>query len=235
MTDARAKTMTEAEWFGSTDPWSMLQFLRGRSSDRKLRLFAVACCRRIWHFFADEVCKQTVEVGERFADGLASRNDRKAARAVAQAYAYAEVSAGREQHRDWASAALATVETPARSAALSAFLSAARTPANSCERDPLLFQEKRNLEQVEQCRLLRDVFNPFRPVSLDPVWLAWNDGTVPKMAQAIYHERAFDRLPILADALEDAGCDNADVLAHCRGEGEHVRGCWVVDLLLGRA
>jgi hypothetical protein len=58
-----------------------------------------------------------------------------------------------------------------------------------------------------------------------PSWLSWNDGTVVKMAQAIYDDRAFDRLPILADALEDAGCSDADILAHCRSEGPHVRGC----------
>src|SRR5262249_52141263 len=57
---------------------------------------------------------------------------------------------------------------------------------------------------------------PFRPVTVSPGWLAWNDGTVPRIAQAIYEERAFDRLPVLADALEEAGCDNADILAHCR-------------------
>jgi hypothetical protein len=65
--------------------------------------------------------------------------------------------------------------------------------------------------------------------------LTWNDGTVIKIAQAIYNERAFERLPILADALEDAGCDNADILRHCREPGEHMRGCWVVDLLLGKS
>ena len=64
--------------------------------------------------------------------------------------------------------------------------------------------------------------------------MTWNDGTLSKLAQGIYEGRAFDRLPILADALEDAGCDNADILAHCRNGGEHVRGCWVVDLLLGK-
>jgi hypothetical protein len=71
-------------------------------------------------------------------------------------------------------------------------------------------------------------------VRAEPSWLAWNDGTVPRIAQDIYDEWAFDRLPILADALEDAGCDNADILAHCRQAGEHVRGCWVVDLLLDK-
>jgi hypothetical protein len=75
--------------------------------------------------------------------------------------------------------------------------------------------------------------NPFRPAALDPAWLAWNDGSVRKMAEAIYEEGRFGDLPILADAPEDAGCADADVLAHCRAPGEHVRGCWVVDLLAG--
>ena len=67
--------------------------------------------------------------------------------------------------------------------------------------------------------------------TLDPAWLT---PTVQSIAAAIYQDRAFDRLPILADALEEAGCTNADVLLHCRQPGEHVRGCWVVDLLLGK-
>jgi hypothetical protein len=70
---------------------------------------------------------------------------------------------------------------------------------------------------------------------VETIWLAWNDGIVPKLAQAIYDDRVFDRLPILADALEEAGCTNADILNHCRQPGEHVRGCWVVDLLLGKS
>ncbi|MBL8793270.1 MAG: hypothetical protein JNM56_05145 [Planctomycetia bacterium] len=79
---------------------------------------------------------------------------------------------------------------------------------------------------------LRDVFgNPFQPMTVDP---AWRTSTVSSLAQAIYHERAFDRLPILGDALEDTGCDNADILNHCRQPGDHVRGCWCVDLLLGK-
>lgn len=78
------------------------------------------------------------------------------------------------------------------------------------------------------------VGNPFRPVTINPAWLAWNDGTVVKIAQTIYDERAFDRLPILADALEDAGCTDLSILRHCRNEGPHVRGCHVLDLLLGK-
>jgi hypothetical protein len=84
--------------------------------------------------------------------------------------------------------------------------------------------------------LLRDtVGNPFRPVVLSPAVLAWNAGTVYHIAQAIYEERAFDHLPILADDLEEAGCTNPDVLNHCRQPGLHIRGCWVVDLVLGKA
>jgi hypothetical protein len=83
--------------------------------------------------------------------------------------------------------------------------------------------------------ILQDILgNPFRPVTTKPAWLIWNDGTVVKIAQAIYDERAFNRMPILADALEDAGCDNDDIITHCRIEGPHVKGCWVVDLLLGK-
>ncbi len=81
--------------------------------------------------------------------------------------------------------------------------------------------------------MLRDIFgNPFRPVALDPAWLT---ADVLALARGIYDERAFERMPILADALQDAGCDNSDVLNHCRGAAQvHVRGCWVVDLLLGK-
>jgi hypothetical protein len=84
--------------------------------------------------------------------------------------------------------------------------------------------------------ILRCIFgNPFRPAPpVDPAWPAWNGGSVRKLAEGIYEERAFDRLPVLADALEDAGCSDPSLLGHLRGPGPHVRGCWVVDLLLGK-
>jgi hypothetical protein len=82
------------------------------------------------------------------------------------------------------------------------------------------------------CGLLRCIFaNPFRPVALDPTWLS---STVKALAQSIYTDRNFEVMPILADALEEAGCSSEDILSHCRGPGEHVRGCWAVDLLLGK-
>jgi hypothetical protein len=91
---------------------------------------------------------------------------------------------------------------------------------------------KAHADAITQCGFLRDIFgNPFRPVNADPMWLT---ATVVGLARTIYAGRAFDRLPILADALKEAGCDNTDVLNHCRQPGEHVRGCWAVDLILGK-
>ncbi|HWG47752.1 MAG TPA: hypothetical protein VN688_33625 [Gemmataceae bacterium] len=89
-------------------------------------------------------------------------------------------------------------------------------------------------ERARQRSGLADIFgNPFRPARIDHRFLGWNDGTIPKLAQVIYEGRAFDHLPILADALEEAGCSDLDILGHLRGPGPHVRGCWVVDLCLG--
>jgi len=107
--------------------------------------------------------------------------------------------------------------------------------AARCEAYPVVAPGLADAER-NQSFLLRDIFgNPFRPLSpVSSVWPTWNDGAVRKMAQVIYDDRAFDRLPLMADALEDAGCTDAAILAHCRGGGEHVRGCWVVDLLLGK-
>jgi hypothetical protein len=84
--------------------------------------------------------------------------------------------------------------------------------------------------------LMRDLFgNPFRPVKVERAWLKWNGGAIEAIAQSIYQERAFDRLPVLADALEDAGCHDESILSHLRGPAPHAQGCWVVDGILGRA
>jgi hypothetical protein len=88
------------------------------------------------------------------------------------------------------------------------------------------------VEPPAQAELLRDLFNPFRRVTLSPSWLSWGDGTIPKLCGRIYHEWEFTALPVLADALEEAGCTDTTVLSHCRGERAHARGCWVLDLVL---
>jgi hypothetical protein len=87
-------------------------------------------------------------------------------------------------------------------------------------------------EAAHHVHLLHDIFyNPFHPITLA---IDWRFSSVQQLARVIYEDRAFDRLPILADALEEAGCTNPDILDHCRGPGPHVRGCWVVDLILGK-
>jgi hypothetical protein len=104
-----------------------------------------------------------------------------------------------------------------------------QNPSGTYDRDPRM----QAAERSAQCDILRDIFgNPFRPVAFDP---AWRTSTVVALAQQMYDSRDFGLMPILGDALEDAGCDSADILDHCRGDGPHVRGCWVVDLVLGKS
>ena len=99
-----------------------------------------------------------------------------------------------------------------------------------CHYDP----SEEKLRQTTQVHLIRCLFgNPSRQDQVEAEWLRWNDGAVVKLAQSIYDQRAFEDLPILADALEEAGCDNPAFLDHCRGEGPHALGCWVLDLILG--
>jgi hypothetical protein len=223
--------MTEAEWLSCDDPEKMLEFVqeKGLLSERKARLFAVSCCRRIWHLLTDERSRKVVEVAENYADGLASVeelcnaiDDADIAWDAAERLgplAHTAAEAAMTVGKDWSSVAPQM-----------AVWIITRDNAQVTWR-PARYAE----ERVVQCRLLRDIFgNPFRPVSLNPSWLAWNDDTVRRIAQAIYDDRAFDRMPILADALEDAGCMDQTILNHCRQSGEHVRGCWVVDLLLGK-
>ncbi|VTR91215.1 Uncharacterized protein OS=Singulisphaera acidiphila (strain ATCC BAA-1392 / DSM 18658 / VKM B-2454 / MOB10) GN=Sinac_1679 PE=4 SV=1 [Gemmata massiliana] len=225
--------MNKRQWFASTDPQPMLHFIRGRASDRKLRLFAVACCRHFWPAFAaDDSARRTVELAERFADGGATVKEYRIARALA------EVPWGPESdHRLCRTRELAkaTVKANASGAALDAgrdamsFASAAISmQATSFARN----ETARRTEAARQITSLRCIFgNPFRPFTIDPSWLTTD---VLTLAHSSYADRAFDRLPILADALQDAGCDNESALKHLRSEGEHARGCWVLDLVLGK-
>jgi hypothetical protein len=240
--------MTEEEWLHATDPQPMLAFLKGKASDRKLRLFAVACCRSVWNLLAEE-SRHAALVAERVADGLANADKLTAARhhatrpardALAQRIRRFPGAAGK--------AAAALVGSDAYDRVHAAYGEHGRKDAPQhtarelglsaqAVQDPRdAYLEAEAHAVAAQTALIRDVLgNPFRPVTLDPAWLSWNDGTIPKLAQAIYEERAFDRLPILADALEEVGCTDQDMLAHCRSGGEHVRGCWVIDALLGKS
>jgi hypothetical protein len=214
--------MTEVEWLAGADWEAMMgylegKYLQGEGSDRKLRLFACACSRRLWHLLGDERSRRAVEVAERFADGLASPVDLTDARYGAE-----------DALRDAAGAAY--------QAAAAAYHTTGDYLPGVAEEAGFDVTETGLLPPEVVCEMLRDLFgNPFRPAKAERGWLSGHDGVVPKVAQAIYDERRFCDLPVLADTLEETGCDNPDVLGHCRGTGEHYRGCWVVDLLLGRS
>jgi hypothetical protein len=222
----------------------MFQFIRHRANKRKLRLFACACCRRIWELLLDERSRKAVEVSERYADDAAS----KAELSAAQARAAEGVRKSYEQHRSnqwpdcvrsgkrWeaAKAAKAVARATDKASIVAEEMGLAAGYALNAEAIGNT-QHVIDLFRSAQAHFLRDIFgNPFLPVTINPAWLARNHGTVSKIAQAIYDERAFDRMPILADALEEAGCTSQDILNHCRQQGEHVRGCWVVDAILGK-
>jgi hypothetical protein len=232
--------VTEAAWLACTDPTPMLEFLRSKAGDRKLRLFAVACCRRFLPLIRDPRVGEALEVAERFADGLVGDEERSDARKAAQQAAQVRGVTARPDAPKWE-----------RRAASLAYYAAARRAMEAAWNVPLLAVEVRGWraggsnacnwqaikadEGVIHTDLLRDIFgNPFRSVPIDPSWLTWNGGTIPRLAEAIYDERRLSDLPILADALEEAGCSEPAILSHCRSDGPHVRGCWVIDLLLGK-
>jgi hypothetical protein len=224
--------MTEAQWLACSDPVPMLQFLKDRGSDRKRRLFAVACCRRFWHLIVPEKCRQAVTAAEQFADWKIGEKELGNHQASAQAAAARVLRA--HAHATVFTAALgadsALWALPVVTAACWAVVPEAAKLAGRATYFPLMAAESRH-----QAGLARDVFgNPFRPAVLAADWLTWDGGTIPRLAQSLYDDRAFAALPVLADALEEAGCTDPDILGHCRQGGEHVRGCWVVDLLLGR-
>jgi hypothetical protein len=192
----------------------MLELLAQRGKQRKVRLFACACCRRLWDRLTDPRSRWAVEVSERYADRLAEREELLRAHQEA----HRVIPRGVNNAEAW------MTDVPWRASAL--------------ERDQLLFtsQAARNALATEgkaHPPLLRDIFGPglFRRIAVDPSWLRWNDGAVRHLARLIYDERRFQDLPILGDALEEAGCGNEEILSHCRLPGEHVRGCWVVDLM----
>jgi hypothetical protein len=212
--------MTEAEWIASPDPDALLDALREKGSDRKLRLYGVSCCRRIWHLLTDPRSQQAVECVELVAEGYLPVNSLRMARVYAD-------QAADCSHGGPALVAYDLVYDPPFDAVAVAAKRAAGVRADAEGTNVAA-----DVETAAQLYLLRDIFgNPFRPAALASSWLT---STVVALARGIYEDRAFDRMPILADALQDAGCDNEDVLTHCRGPGPHVRGCWVVDLVLGK-
>jgi hypothetical protein len=212
--------MTEADWLACGDPRPMLEFLNGKADERRLRLFAVACCRRVWDLLTDRRSRWAVETAERYADRAATDGELEEARweaygAYANAFSFAD---------DATYAAMSAAHEQPLPAALRAANYTARAAGG---------YDAKVAERRAQASVLRHIMgNPFRPVPLGRPWLSWREGVVPRLARAIYEEGRFNDLPVLADALEEAGCDGHEILAHCREGGGHPRGCWVLELLL---
>jgi hypothetical protein len=226
--------MTEAEWLACEDAQQMLK-LFGVKHHRKLWLLISASSREIWPLLTN-LGRWAVTVSELYADGTVTELDLR--KCMSELEEESDPFIAVPTTKDFANSALGAsipLTVASVSSALSCAVSAAGCWAGESASDGVYDQTvdaERDRATRTQVTLLRDIFgNPFRPVAFSS---SWRSETVVALASAIYTERAFDRMPILADALEEAGCDHADVLSHCRGPGPHVRGCWVVDGVLGK-
>lgn len=204
--------MTEAEWLAGTDPVPMLEFASARFAARKFRLFACECCRRIWDLVPDENLRRAIQIVESVADGRSSEL------MLPELWGKLRWGGRASWHASQAYAHTTHV-MPQGARLVIDHIAACVTDAGA--------------EATEQCRLLREIFgNLCQSTVFSP---EWRTDTSILLASQMYDSREFSAMPILADALQDAGCDSHDILAHCRGPGEHVRGCWVVDLVLGKS
>lgn len=226
--------MTEKQWLRATKSWDRFydrfMWLRTqRMSSRKYRLWGCACCHRLGDLMPDPRSHRAVAIAEQFADGEAGKPAVTAAKKPAwnAVSERGELSFNPEQATCWAARAAALLLdlklgsssiTVAVSVAIALSLAKVRT---------------RDDEQLAQTQLLLDIFgNPFRKVKFDG---AWRTDTVVSLARTMHNSREFSAMPILADALQDAGCDNPNILLHCRDTNQvHVRGCWVTDLVLNK-
>ena len=230
--------MTEEEWHMCPEPRMMLRFLRKLIGSaewldwrnrqqheyipRRWRLIAAACCRRLPRLNLQD--RSIIEMVERWADLQRTQID--------WASEFEQYSLLSSKCRHYSTQIISSGIFLASVVGWVRRTISLRGSVRKQKRSEILLNSLIILEKLSQCDLIRDIFgNPFRPISLEPSWLT---SSVVALASAIYEQRAFDRMPILADALEEAGCDNAEILNHCRLPGEHVRGCWVVDLLLGK-
>jgi hypothetical protein len=223
----RSFSVTEAEWLACRDPRPLLESLRGKVSDRKLTLFSAACFRRIWRL-ADGPCRKVVEAVERFADDAVGEEE------LANAYAawVSEVDKLRGQINDGAGGNtysaipnLVSCGVSFAQALSDAVMSAAAfVPPDTL--DPAAIDDELN----EHAALVREIFgNPFRAATFDAAWAA---PEILDLCQAMIREQRFDRMPRVGEALYAVGCRDEAILAHCRETSGHVRGCWVLDLLM---
>jgi hypothetical protein len=208
----------------------MLRRLSSQAGERRLRLFACGCCRQVWPLLDNPRTRLAVALAERRADGQASEEEvLPAPRSTAglstvavawAAEAVAVLTAWGTDLTEWG--ALNTVHVVAEHAARALRDVAGVMTWTAARR--------------RQSALLFDILGKLdQPIALNPRWLDWNDGTLRRMADTIYREHRFADMPILGDALEEAGCDRVDLLAHCREYVEHARGCWLVDAIRAKA
>ncbi|WP_439623246.1 hypothetical protein [Gemmata sp.] len=225
-------------WAASADPEIMLR-MRPAMTDRKRRLVLAACCRACWEDLS-EWSREAIVAAESWLDGPGSDRERAAAEARVDSGLSEYWRAGEDLRAamedttgEVAAAGLAALrERYWRADRVQRVADVAQSVAATGYGPETLLDALRLVPAAAGTALLRCVFcNPFRPVAFDA---AWRTDTAVSLARHIYESRDFGAMPILADALQDAGCDSDDVLDHCRGAGPHVRGCWVVDLVLGK-
>jgi hypothetical protein len=215
--------VTEAQWRRCADPVPMFPVLSGLTTGRKLRLFAAACCRRIAHVLPDERILRALDAAERLADGTIDPSEWADAEARAK-----EVRRGIHPLLDaqqWNAVVASVIAVSHASCPDHELQLAANTSAAA--------RRAVQAEPATHAHLVREVFgDPVRPVKFSS---AWRTSTVVALAAQMYERREFSAMPILADALQDAGCESVKILNHCRDTNQvHVLGCWVVDLVLGK-
>jgi hypothetical protein len=229
--------MTEAEWLACTDPRPMLAFLRGKVSDRKMRLFIAACSHRLVGSSEGEGTRSAIAIADLLAETGTLRTARGTVR-VPEGEAVIDCSASDPAD----SLSLSSGDLPRNGIGwpLRTVLERlACYPAGQWRREWVNWfagqLEQAGFSRALQAGLLRDVVRgAYRPLFFRDAWRRWNGETVRRIAQGIYEDRTFGLMPILHDALLDAGCDEEELLAHCRHERSHVRGCWVIDLILAK-
>lgn len=255
--------MTEAEWLACDDWRPMLAFVSGRWTQRKAMLYVCAGLRSIWELLYDEASQDAVEVVERAADGVASPSDMESAAYYAESPTFG-YDFDAESVRTWnrnepgvrrliqmgvytfddlpAEGLLGDEVTRSRLFNAAHIAYHALYEINDGQLNEHLLEHLSNQKEWPRGWLVREMIgNVIQTVSISTAWLSWNDAAVVRLAQTIYDNRilptgTFDntRLLILADALEEAGCTGEQILTHLRDGGEHYRGCWVIDLLLGK-
>jgi hypothetical protein len=209
--------LSDEQWLTWTQSEEILPYLHRTASTRKLRLLYCAFCRLIWDRVAPEH-RRVVETAEHYADGLEPELQ------------WREVSrqSGFRERTLYGLRSLwfEGIET---NRVLQYIRNVLRPEQIWTSHDRLTPAERK-----AQCDVIRELFGQLHwDVRLQQSWLTWNDGIVPALARGIRKQGGFENLPILADALEEAGCHNSALLSHCRQPGEHLRGCWPVDLIVG--